>query len=122
MHSPRSSARREQCSSATPPQQPEPLPAPIPSGTMPSIRRNSYSMPRDKNEQRCMYSFGSHRICGVWVYLHAHPCSNILNKADEMLSTRLINHITLTMTIGALEECCCVMACVGKVPFVEPAS
>src|SRR6266850_2073346 len=31
MHSPRSSARREQSSSATPPQQQEPLPAPIPS-------------------------------------------------------------------------------------------
>src|SRR6266850_5794253 len=31
MHSPRSSARREQSSSATPPQQWEPLPAPIPS-------------------------------------------------------------------------------------------
>src|SRR6266850_2323673 len=31
MHSPRSSARREQSSSATPPQQREPLPAPIPS-------------------------------------------------------------------------------------------
>src|SRR6266850_1435808 len=33
MHSPRSSARREQSSSATPPQQREPLPAPIPSSS-----------------------------------------------------------------------------------------
>lgn len=91
---------------------------------MPSIRRNSNSVPRYKKERSCAHSFSSHEICGLWVYLRAHLCSNVMNKADETLSTRLINHITLTMTIGALESCC-VMACVGepgKVPFVEPAS
>src|SRR6267142_2394306 len=34
MHSPCSSTRCEQCSSATPPQQQEPLPTPIPSGRL----------------------------------------------------------------------------------------
>src|SRR6266850_6284058 len=39
MHSPRSSTRREQSSSATPPQQREPLPAPIPSPTTTKPKR-----------------------------------------------------------------------------------
>src|SRR6266850_2335885 len=48
MHSPRSSARREQSSSATPPQQREPLPAPIPSSSslklvQPGLRLTSSS-------------------------------------------------------------------------------
>src|SRR6267142_4633113 len=47
MHSPRSSTRREQSSSATPPQQREPLPAPIPSPTTTKPKRR-----KEKREKK----------------------------------------------------------------------
>jgi len=56
-----------------------------------------------------------------WIYLRAHCCSNVTKRADAMLSTRLISHISLTQII-ALQEDGWVADCVGRVLFAEPAS
>ena len=90
---------------------------------MSTARFNLYfSVPRYKNEWTRARWLALLGICGFSLNLRVHCWSKVAKRADEMLSTRLNSHITLTQIDEALRENGWFAGGLGLVLFVDQAS